>query len=88
MSNLAFDKNNPNGWLKEVRKLFKLWMYKAEIGGGVVKFTENTQFDVPKSKSSSKSDIFPIKAGINYTGGDLNSIYMRISESVRKYIRS
>lgn len=88
MASLSFDKNDPNNWLKETRKLFKLWMYKAEMGGNTIKFTENTQFTIPKSKSSAKNNVFPLKAGINYTPGDLNSIYMRISEAVRAYIKS
>jgi len=88
MSGTQFDKNNPQKWLQETRKLFRLWMYKAEVGGGTTKFPIQISFQIPKSKISNKNTVIPIQSRINYSVDDLNSIYMMISKAVRTYIKS
>lgn len=88
MTTYNFDKNNPQKWLQETRKLFKLWMYKAEVGGGTTKFQDQIAFQIPKSKTSNENTTIPIQSKINYSVDNLNNIYKMISASVRTYIKS
>ena len=88
MSSLEFNTRDPQKWLLVVRKLFSLWIYKTKIGSGSIKFTDSYTFSIPVSKSTSKTNTFPIKRGINYSEDNLNDIYMKISSAVREYTRS
>ena len=88
MSSLEFNPDDPQNWLLGVRKLFSLWIYKTKVGRGTIKFTDSYNFSVPVSKSTSQTNIFPIKEGINYSEDNLNNIYMQISSAVREYSRS
>ena len=88
MSSLSFDKNDPQTWLKETRKLFQLWMYKADVAGGIIKFNEQIIFEIPKTKKEKEFVVIPIQTKITYVTEDLNHIYMMISSAVRNYIKS
>lgn len=88
MSNLKFNKDNPQKWLLEIRKLFEMWIYKAEIGGGIVKFDKKYTFRIPKTKAEKEFTDVPVQPGLSYSGTDLNNMYMMISSAVRGYIKS
>lgn len=88
MANMTFDKNDPQKWLQEIRKLFQMWMNKAEIGGGTIKFDHKYIFEIPKTKEEKKYTTIPIQKSIGYSANDINNIYMMISEAVRNYIKS
>lgn len=88
MSGLLFDKDNPQKWLQDTRKLFEMWIYKAEIGGGTIKFDQKYTFRVPKTKAEKEFVDVPIQPRISYAANDLNSMYMMLSSAVRGYIKS
>ena len=88
MSSLEFDTNDPQKWLLETRKLFQMWIYKDEIGGGFIKFDHQYNFRIPKTKAENEYENIPLQTRISYSMNDLNEIYLMISEAVRQYNRS